>query len=266
MEGKVEEMDEELAALKEAVREALMEIGPVGRPILAADQARAPEASPGQTIARWIDHTLLHPQSTPADVERVCHEARTHGFASVVVNPVYVEQAVQLLEGTAVLPASVVGFPLGGDLPWIKVEQANALIQAGVRELDMVLPVGLLLAGDYRQVAEDMRGVLEVCHPAGVLVKVILETGVLDRRGKIAGTLLAMGVGADYVKTCTGFAAGGATVEDIRLMRSLVGDEIGVKAAGGIRSLDTLRAMLEAGASRIGARQGVSIMDELAEE
>jgi deoxyribose-phosphate aldolase len=220
----------------------------------------------GEAIASLIDHTLLRTEYTPADVDRVCAEALEHGFATVCVNPIYVPQIVERLESSPVKAASVVGFTLGAEFTAIKVEQARRLIEAGVEEMDMLLPVGLLRAGDYRAVFEDIAQVVKACHGQGVILKVILETGLLSLEEKIAGCLIAVKAGADYVKTCTGFAIGEATAEDIMLMRRIVGPAVGVKAAGGVRSWEKARLMVSAGASRIGATQGVVIVQQSVHE
>jgi deoxyribose-phosphate aldolase len=233
-----------------------------GDPILRADQAQLPREPEGIEIAGLIDHTLLLAQYTPTDVDRACDEALQHGFASLCVNPVYVPQIVDRLEGSKVKPASVVGFIFGAEFPQIKVAQADALIDAGIAELDAVLAVGLLKSGHYQQVGEDLRALVEACHQADVLFKVILETGLLTKEEKIAGTIITKHVGADYVKTCTGFAPGEATVEDIQLLRKIAGNEMGVKAAAGIRSYEKAISLVRAGASRLGATQSVKISEE----
>jgi deoxyribose-phosphate aldolase len=232
-----------------------------GRAIITSEQALLPDKPEGADIAGLIDHTLLLTQYKPDDVVRGCDEALKYGFATVCVNPIYVPLVVERLQGSQVKPASVVGFVFGAEFPEIKVEQASHLIAAGVDELDVVMAVGLLKAGQYFNVAMDLKGVIDRCHDAGVLLKVILETGLLTVEEKIAATMISKHVGADYVKTCTGFAPGEATVEDIELMRRVAGTSIGVKAAGGVRSYEKALAMVEAGASRIGATQGVRITE-----
>jgi deoxyribose-phosphate aldolase len=233
-----------------------------GDPILRADQALLPSEPEGKEIAGLIDHTLLLAEYTPMDVDRACDEALQYGFASVCVNPMYVPQMVDRLKGSKVKPASVVGFIFGADFPQIKVAQVEALIEADIAELDAVLAVGLLKAGHYQRVGEDLSDLAGVCHEAGVLFKVILETGLLTTEEKIAGAILTKHIGADYVKTCTGFAPGEATVEDIQLLRKIAGSDIGVKAAAGIRSYEKAISLVRAGASRIGATQGVKISEE----
>jgi deoxyribose-phosphate aldolase len=232
-----------------------------GSAILRADQAALPEVPESAAIAGLIDHTLLRAEYTPSDVDRVCDEGIEYGFATVCTNPVFIPQVVKRLQGSRTLPASVVGFIFGAEFPEIKAAQAQKLIEAGAAEMDVVIAVGLLKAGSYAEVARDLQGVIEICHPAGVLLKVILETGLLNQEEKIAGALIARHVGADYVKTCTGFAQGEATVDDIRLLRKAVGTGMGVKAAGGVRSYERAVALLRAGASRLGATQSVKIAE-----
>lgn len=251
-----------VARLKPMVETASSELGPMGRPILKPEEAVLPRLPEGASIARLIDHTLLKTEYTPADVERTCDEALTYSFASVCVNPIHIPQVVRHLDGSQVKPASVVGFTFGAEFPDIKVAQAERLIAAGARELDMVLAVGLLRAGQFRPVIEDLLGVVKTCHAAKVPIKVIIESGLLTFEEKVAAALIVAHVGADYVKTCTGFAPGEATEEDIRLLRQVVGSKIGVKAAGGVRSLAKAQAVLAAGASRIGATQGVAIVEQ----
>ena len=232
-----------------------------GRPLLRAEQAKLPAEPIGPAIAALIDHTLLLAQYTPEDVDRACEEALHYGFASVCVNPIYIPQVINRLQGSQVKPASVVGFIFGAEFPQIKIAQAEQLIEAGVAELDAVLVIGLLKAGRYREVGEDLSSLVEICHRAGVLLKVILETGLLTAEEKVAGAIIAKHVGVDYVKTCTGFAPGEATSDDIGLLRSIAGEEMGVKAAGGVRSYAKAIDLIRAGASRIGATQGVKITE-----
>ena len=245
--------------------DAALQDVPMGRPILRAEQAALAEIPVKGQVARLIDHTLLRTEYTPADVDRVCDEGLKYEFASVCTNPIYVPQVVQRLQGSSTLPASTVGFLFGAEFPSIKVEQAKRLIEAGAREMDMVQAVGLLKAGQFAEVARDEQGVVEICHRAGVLLKVILEVGLLEMEEKIAAALIAQHVGADYVKTCTGFTTGEATADDIRLLRSIVGNGMGVKAAGGIRSYEQAMEMVHAGASRLGATSSVRIAQEALE-
>ncbi len=213
-------------------------------------------------IARFIDHTLLKPEATPAQIERLCDEARRYGFAAVCVNPVYVRLAAERLQGAEVAVCSVVGFPLGATTTAAKVYEARQALADGASELDMVIHVGALKAGDYERVQEDIAAVADVCHKGGALLKVIIETALLDDAEKVTACRLAQAAGADFVKTSTGFAGGGATAEDVRLMRQTVGPRMGVKAAGGIRSYADALAMIEAGANRIGASAGVRIVEQ----
>ncbi|RLC63897.1 MAG: deoxyribose-phosphate aldolase [Chloroflexota bacterium] len=213
-------------------------------------------------IARFIDHTLLKPEATPAQIERLCDEARRYGFAAVCVNPVYVRLAAERLQGAEVAVCSVVGFPLGATTTAAKVYEARQALADGASELDMVIHVGALKAGDYERVQEDIAAVADVCHKGGALLKIIIETALLDDAEKVTACRLAQAAGADFVKTSTGFAGGGATAEDVRLMRQTVGPRMGVKAAGGIRSYADALAMIEAGANRIGASAGVRIVEQ----
>lgn len=221
------------------------------------------------SLAKRIEHTLLKPQATPAEVERLCHEAKTYGFAAVVVNPWHVRAAVRALAGTGVEVATVVGFPLGATTTGTKVYEAIEAVQAGASHVDMVMNIGALKAGMADEVQRDIAAVVAAARGAGaggpvpVVVKVILETGLLTDEEKVLACRLARAAGADYVKTATGFGPGGATVEDVRLMRSVVGREMGVKAAGGIRTGAQALAMLAAGADRLGASAGVAIVEEL---
>jgi deoxyribose-phosphate aldolase len=216
-------------------------------------------------MAAWIDHTLLKPQATPEQIENLCEEARQYSFASVCINPVYVPLCARLLKGSPVLVCTVVGFPLCATFTETKVEETRLSIANGAREIDMVIPVGLLKGGDVEAVYEDIQRVVEVSHARGAIVKVILEMALLTRYEKILGCLLSQSAGADFVKTSTGFGPGGATVEDVELMRRVVGPEMGVKAAGGVRSLADALAMLNVGATRLGSSAGVKIMQESAE-
>ena len=247
--------EEVIAYLSRAPRPQLD--GPTGerrapRPRLAAD-----------AVAALIDHTLLKPDATHLEIDRLCHEAVEFGFASVCVNPWYVPLAERLLRGSAVKVCAVVGFPLGATLPKVKAYEAEEAIKLGAQEIDVVQNVGALKSGQNERVEVDLRGVVEMSHRAGAICKVILETALLTREEKIRGALLAKRAGADFVKTSTGFASGGATVEDVALLRETVGGEMGIKAAGGIRSLDDLRAMVAAGATRIGSSSGVKIVQQM---
>jgi deoxyribose-phosphate aldolase len=212
-------------------------------------------------VAAAIDHTLLKPEATRADIVKLCREARQYGFASVCVNPCWVPLAHSELSGSVVKVCTVVGFPLGATTTAGKVAEAEAALRAGAREIDMVLNIGALRGGEHDAVKLDIDAVVRVCHEAGALVKVILEAALLDDDQKAAGCTLAKMAGADFVKTSTGFGPGGATAHDVALMRRVVGPEMGVKAAGGIRNIDDLRRMTAAGATRIGASASVRIVE-----
>jgi deoxyribose-phosphate aldolase len=215
-------------------------------------------------IPGLIDHTLLKPEATPAQITTLCEEAKEYGFASVCVNSVYVPLAARLLQGSKVKVCTVVGFPLGAMLPRAKAHEAQLAIEAGAHEVDMVLHVGALKARDLRTLHQDIAGVsLTVQAHENVLLKVILETSLLDDEEKTIACQVAKEARADFVKTSTGFGGGGATVEDVRLMREVVGPGVGVKASGGIRTLADAMAMVDAGANRIGASAGVSIAKEI---
>ncbi|MEI7643466.1 MAG: deoxyribose-phosphate aldolase [Chloroflexales bacterium] len=222
----------------------------------------APIPPPDTPVAGYIDHTLLKPEATPDQVEQLCAEAAQHRFASVCVNPAYVPLCVRLLNGTPVAVCTVVGFPLGATTTETKVFEATQAIANGARELDMVIAVGQLRAGRYPEVAKDIQQVVDACHAQGALVKVIIETALLNDEQKVVACLLAARAGADYVKTSTGFAGGGASAADIALMHRAVGPGLGVKASGGIRTLADAQAMIAAGATRIGASAGVAIVRE----
>ena len=213
-------------------------------------------------LARYIDHTLLKPDAREADIRKLCEEARTYHFASVCVNPTWVSLAHDLLVDVDIPVCAVIGFPLGATLPDVKAYETGASIQAGAREVDMVINIGRLKSGHYAYVVEDITQVVHEAHDAGVMVKVILEMALLNDEEKVTACVLAKVAGADYVKTSTGFGPGGATVEDVALMRRVVGPEMGVKAAGGIRTRAQALAMIRAGATRIGASAGVRIVTE----
>ena len=215
-----------------------------------------------ERLAALIDHTLLKPDATRADILTLCAEAEAHRFASVCVNPCWVRVAADALAASGVPVCAVIGFPLGATTTAVKVYEAGEALRDGAREIDMVINVGALRGGAFDVVREDIAAVAGVCHRAGALLKVILETGLLDDGQKETACRLAAEAGADFVKTSTGFGAGGATVADVQLMRRVVGPAIGVKASGGIRDLPTLLAMVSAGATRIGASAGVRIMAE----
>ena len=211
-----------------------------------------------KTIASMIDHTLLKPEATPAQVEKLCAEAAEYHFASVCVNPVYIPLAARLLDGTGVKVCCVVGFPLGAIAPEQKAAEAASCAAMGAEELDMVIHVGAAKAGDWALVQRDIAGVVKAA--AGRTVKVIIETCLLTDEEKVKACEAAKAAGADFVKTSTGFSTGGATTHVIALMRKTVGPEMGVKASGGIRDYATAMAMIEAGANRIGASAGIEIV------
>jgi len=206
----------------------------------------------------------LKPEATRAEVLKVCQEARQYGFASVCVNPYWVPLVRQELAGSPVKVCTVVGFPLGATSTEAKVAETAAAVRDGAQEIDMVINVGALRSGDRLAVEQDIREVVEVSHRAGAIVKVILETALLDDRQKVVASTLAKLASADFVKTSTGFSKTGATAHDVALMRSVVGPSIGVKAAGGIRTLADLEAMTAAGATRIGASASVKIVEATA--
>lgn len=214
--------------------------------------------------AALIDHTILRPDATPADVRKVCREAVQYRFASVCVNAGHVPLVASELAGSGVKVCSVVGFPLGAMPTSAKMAETELAIRSGANEIDMVIPVGLLKAGEYEAVKNDIAGIAQVCAQGGALLKVILETCLLSDYEKAVACVLSRMAGAQFVKTSTGFSKGGATKEDVALMRRVVGHDMGVKASGGIRTLDDLLAMVDAGASRIGASAGVQIVDSIA--
>ncbi len=216
------------------------------------------------TIARLIDHTLLRPDAVPADIEKLCAEASEHHFCTVCINPCYVAQASRALRGSGVGVCTVIGFPLGASSPRTKAFAADAAVKQGAAELDMVLHIGLLKAGEYEQVREGIEEVVEASW--GRAVKVIIETCLLTDLDKERAARIVVDAGATFVKTSTGFSTGGATVEDVALLRRVVGPDFGVKAAGGIRDLETARKMLAAGATRLGTSSGVKIVADEAGE
>jgi deoxyribose-phosphate aldolase len=220
------------------------------------------EGEPGGGFARYFDHTLLKADATPEQITTLCYEARQVGFAAVCVNPVNVKLCARLLQGSGVEVCTVVGFPLGATTTAVKVFEAQQTIRDGASEVDMVMNVGALKAGDYELVQGDIAAVAAACHDRDAVLKVIIEAALLTDEEKEVACQLAMAAGADYVKTSTGFGPGGATVEDVALMRRVVGPTLGVKAAGGIRTYADAQGMIEAGANRIGASAGVAIMQE----
>lgn len=211
-------------------------------------------------LAKMIDHTLLKPNATPDQIAQLCFEARKYGFASVCINPAWVKLSAQLLEGSPVKVCTVIGFPLGASAPEVKVFECQNAIEHGATEIDMVLNIGALKARDLDLVARDIRDVVAAAHARRAIVKVIIEAALLTDEEKTIACLLSKEAGADFVKTSTGFASGGATVHDVALMRRAVGPDMGVKAAGGVRTYADAESMIKAGATRIGASAGVKII------
>ncbi len=216
------------------------------------------------SIAALIDHTILKPDATREDILKVCREAREYHFASVCVNPYWVPLVARELAGSGVKVCSVVGFPLGATTTDAKVAETAGALRNGAQEIDMVINVGALRSGDFDAVKNDIQQVVRVAHQAGAIVKVILETALLDDTQKTTASKLAKAAGADFVKTSTGFSSSGATAHDIALMRAAVGPEMGVKASGGIRTLQDVQTMTAAGATRIGASASVKIVEATA--
>jgi deoxyribose-phosphate aldolase len=227
-------------------------------------EAAAASLPEGAGIAAYIDHTLLKPEATAAQISTLCQEARQYNFAAVCVNPVYVHLAAGLLSKSPVEVCTVVGFPLGATLTSCKVVETLECLHGGAGEIDMVINIGALIGQAYGQVWNDIAAVVQVVHNHSAIVKVIIETALLTRREKIIACLFSKSSGADFVKTSTGFASAGAKVEDVNLMRRVVGAKMGVKAAGGIRNLDDALAMIQAGATRLGASAGVQIIQQAA--
>ena len=221
------------------------------------------------TLAHWpalaalFDHTLLKPEATREQVVRLCEEAATYRFACAMVNPAWVSLAVSVLAGSGVPVGAVAGFPLGASLSTTKRAETESLVTLGAKEIDMVINIGALKSGDHARVSEDIRGVVEIAHGAGAIVKVILETCLLTVQEKLLASELALQAGADFLKTSTGFSTGGATPDDVAMLRGVAGTLCGVKASGGIKTLDHARAMVESGANRIGASASVAIVREL---
>lgn len=216
------------------------------------------------SIALLIDHTLLKPDATVTDIRKLCAEARQFGFASVCVNPFWVPTAATELAGSSSKVCTVVGFPLGASATEVKSFETGVAMAEGALEIDMVLNIGALRGGDHDAVREDIVAVVDTAHLGGAIVKVILETALLTEEQKVAACLLARVAGADFVKTSTGFGGGGATVEDVTLLRQVVGAEMGVKASGGVRTLEDLKKMVAAGATRVGASASVQIIEATA--
>jgi deoxyribose-phosphate aldolase len=242
------------ALIEKAKRELEAEIGPI-----PADEGVFLPYSL-DALAGIIDHTLLKPEATPDAIQKLCREAREYQFCSVCVNPLYVPLAAELLQDSPVKVCTVIGFPLGATSPEVKAFETRKVIEQGADEVDMVISIGLLKAGKWRAVLDDIRAVVETAK-GKALVKVILETSLLTDEEKVQACLLAKAAGADFVKTSTGFSSAGARAEDIALMRETVGPQMGVKASGGIRSREDAAAMLQAGATRIGASASIAIVE-----
>jgi deoxyribose-phosphate aldolase len=220
------------------------------------------ETATAHDWASLIDHTLLKPEASESDIKKLCNEAIQFGFASVCVNPTWVKKAAEFLKGSSVPVCTVIGFPLGATLPDVKAYEARRAIFNGAKEVDMVINIGALKSGDDCAVEDDIRAVAEAAHENGILLKVIIETALLTDEEKVRACLASKNAGADFVKTSTGFSKGGATVEDVNLMRRTVGKSLGVKASGGVKGIEDARKMFEAGATRIGASVGVKIAQE----
>ena len=214
------------------------------------------------TVAGFIDHTLLKADASQKEIEKLCGEAREFGFATVCLNPTWVSLAARLLRGSSTGVCTVVGFPLGATTTDVKQYETRRVIYDGANEVDMVINVGALKSGDLTLVERDIAAVAGACRECGVLSKVIIEAALLTDDEKISACALSKAAGADYVKTSTGFGPGGATVADVALMRRVVGPDIGVKAAGGVRDYEALKTLVSAGASRVGASAGVKIVQE----
>jgi deoxyribose-phosphate aldolase len=218
---------------------------------------------PPEKLVKLIDHTMLKPEATAEEIERLCAEAAKYSFYSVCVNPTWVTKARMLLRGTPVKVCAVVGFPLGAQAPDIKTLEARRALREGAQEIDMVINIGALKSKDDRLVGRDIRGVVEVCDEARAASKVILETALLTDEEKVRACQLAMKAGADFVKTSTGFSKSGATVEDVALMaRTVAPRKLGVKASGGVRTFADVLKMVDAGATRIGSSNSVKIVEE----
>lgn len=214
-------------------------------------------------VASLIDHTLLKPEATERDIASLCEEARPAGFASVCINPYWVRFAADLLSGSSVRVCTVIGFPLGANQVRTKISEAELALSEGARELDMVLNIGALRSHFFAAVQDEIAQLATLAHAGGAIIKVILETCLLTDEEKIKACLLSADAQADFVKTSTGFSKSGATIADVQLMRHSVGPSLGVKASGGVRTFNSLREMVAAGATRIGTSSGVSILREL---
>jgi deoxyribose-phosphate aldolase len=220
--------------------------------------AVAPSCPPKYELAHWIDHTVLKPDTTEEQIKKICQEAREYGFASVCINPTWISLAYKLLRGSRPKVCTVVGFPLGATIPEVKATETKLAVEKGADEIDMVLNIGALKSGDYELVERDIRAVVRAAGRH--VVKVILETCLLNDEEKVKASAIAQRAGANFVKTSTGFSSGGATMKDVALMRKVVGSEMGVKASGGVKTYEEACKMVEAGATRIGASASVAIV------
>jgi deoxyribose-phosphate aldolase len=246
---------EDMARIADRVRELLQQGG---------GMTSSPAAViPPDKLVKLIDHTLLKPEATEADIAKLCEEAAKYGFYSVCVNPMWVSKARTLLRGSNVKICAVVGFPLGAQSPEIKALEARRALREGAREIDMVINIGALKSKDDKLVLKDIRGVVEACDDERAISKVILETALLNDEEKVRGCVLSMKAGADFVKTSTGFSKSGATVEDVALMaRTVAPKKLGVKASGGVRTYEDVVKMVQAGATRVGSSNSVKILEE----
>lgn len=233
---------------------------PAGRLVVTRPTVERPPVTAAQELASRIDHTLLKPEASREQIAALCTEAREHGFASVCTNPLWTGFVRERLAGSEVLTCVVVGFPLGASATVVKAFETSTAVAAGAQEIDMVIDIAAARAGDREAVEADVRAVAEAAHAGGARLKVILETCLLTDEQKVLACRAAVAAGADFVKTSTGFSTAGATVEDVRLLRKTVGPDIGVKASGGIRTREDALAMLEAGATRIGASSGPALI------
>jgi len=214
-------------------------------------------------LAKHIDHTLLKPEATAADIDMLADEAREFGFASVCVNPAWVKRAAERLRGSDVMTCAVIGFPFGANTPEIKAMETRRALRDGAREVDMVINIGALKSGDYDLVRTDIEKVVDSAREGGAIVKVILETAKLTDEEKVIASGIAKEAKADYVKTSTGFGGGGATVFDVALLRETIGPDMGVKASGGVHTAEDVEDLIAAGATRIGASAGVQIVGKV---
>jgi deoxyribose-phosphate aldolase len=251
-----------------APKELLSQVPHTETTIYDANAVATHALSSHENLAAVIDHTLSKPDATRSQVLQLCHEGASNRFASVVVNPVWVSLAASALTGTEIPVGVLIGFPLGASLSATKRDETTRVLKQGAQSIEMVMNIGLLKSGtpdDYELVKQDIRGVAELAHGSGAIVKVILETCLLSFEEKLRAAELALSAGADFLKTSTGFSTGGATVDDVAILRSVAGNRAGVKASGGVRSLADATAMLRAGASRIGASASVRILSEFKE-